>query len=92
MKLMLKYKYILLHFFTASMFKNKNVSLTFVQSDSNCVVWTKCTILLCIKDRFVQELDQTSQKKFSVINPNGPCRLEKNISLVLKNVMYYLGT
>ena len=50
------------------------------------------TILLCIKDRFVQELVQTSQKKFSVINPNGPCRLEKNISLVLKNVMYYLGT
>ena len=68
MKLMLKYKYILLHFFTASMFKNKNVSLTFFQSDSNCVVWTKCTILLCIKDRFVQELVQTSQKKFSLLS------------------------
>ena len=76
MKLMLKYKYIL-HciltnifwiFFTASMFKNKNVSLTFFQSDSNYVVWTKCTILLCIKDRFVQELVQTSQKKFSPLS------------------------
>ena len=76
MKLMLKYKYIL-HcfltnffwiFFTASMFKNKNVSLTFFQSDSNYVVWTKCTILLCIKDRFVQELVQTSQKKFSLLS------------------------
>ena len=92
MKLMLKYKYILhcfltnffLTFFTASMFKNKNVSLTFFQSDSNCVVWTKCTILLCIKDRFVQELVQTSQKKFSAIKPNGLCRLDTKNILGLK--------
>ena len=58
-----------LNFFTASMFKNKNVSLTFFSVRlSNCVVWTKCTILLCIKDRFVQELVQTSQKKFSLLS------------------------